>query len=122
MNSERGVKYILICTLKTHFKYEHAGVPSSLVLRTQHCHCFSWGSIPSQGTKALQAVACQTKAPHQYMISSRDAKKKKKKMIWPNPIPIHDQISLSYLKIEKFFNFTIKIKPYRYHHTFLDKN
>lgn len=26
VNSERGVKY-LICTLKTHFKYEHAGIP-----------------------------------------------------------------------------------------------
>ena len=69
--------------------------PSSLVLGTQHCHCFSWGSIPSQGTKTLQAVACpknkQKHPPIHDLIKGCKKKNTKKQRIWPNPIPIHDQ-------------------------------
>ena len=56
--------------------------PSSLVLRTQHYHCFSWGSIPSQGTKTLQAVAYpknKQKHPPIHDLIKRGIKKKKQK-------------------------------------------
>ena len=43
----------LCCTKESDILWDFPGGP---VVRTQHFHCWSLGSIPAQGTKILQAM------------------------------------------------------------------